>query len=595
MNATVPIPPPLQDLRAGFMLGILLLLAPLVAAAAPAMVSLVADHTSDGPVQHGLNKLKLALHQRGVSISETNLLAVAGGDTVVVSGLAASNGEAARLLAELRLSPVKEPESLLIRKLNRDGRSVLLVTGHDARGLMYALLDVADRVGWAKSAEQPFSEVRDTEEKPFTSTRALSIYTFNRAYWESRFYDEVHWARYLDVLAQNRFNSLVVIFGYENGGFLAPCYPYFFDVPEFPGVRMVGITPEQQQRNLAALNRLIQMAHDRGVSFTVGIWDHIYRGGVQGGGIPGADDGTKKPVPGLVWGVTGENLVPYTKAALAEFLRQVPAVDAIQFRMHDESGLKNSEQEAFWRDVFQMMKEKAPKLRLDLRAKGLPDSVIQSALEVGVPFRITTKYWMEQMGLPFHPTHINPQNQFDRRHSYADMLRYPQRYQMHWRLWNGGTACVLLWADPDYARRFAESTHLYDGDGFEVNEPLCTKTEAQPHDAKHVRAWRQTDPLHLRFETVAESLGPCWVVECRHLTLVVVATGLNASEVVLGVCATRRACPVGNRGWYWRPAMRWQRCVHRRRTVVMRKFALACIDWQQTTSQIPGQTLHRHC
>ena len=57
----------------------------------------------------------------------------------------------------------------------------------------------------------------------------------NRAYWESRFYDEDYWARYLDLLAQNRFNSLVVIFGYENGGFLAPCYPYFFDVEGFPG------------------------------------------------------------------------------------------------------------------------------------------------------------------------------------------------------------------------------------------------------------------------------------------------------------------------------------------------------------------------
>ena len=63
------------------------------------------------------------------------------------------------------------------------------------------------------------------------------------------------------------------------------------------------------------------MAHDRGLRFTVGIWDHIYRGGVQGGGIPGADDATKIPVPGLVWGVTGENLVAYTKAAIAEFVR----------------------------------------------------------------------------------------------------------------------------------------------------------------------------------------------------------------------------------------------------------------------------------
>src|SRR5581483_4543328 len=240
----------------------------------------------------------------------------------------------------------------------------------------------------------------------------------------------------------------------------------------------------EQQRNLVALNRLIGMAHDRGLKLTVGIWDHIYRGGVQGGGIPGANEATKRPVPGLVWGVNAENLVRYTKAALAKFVKQVPALDAIQFRMHDESGLKNTEQEAFWRDVFRMMKEAAPTLRLDLRAKGLPDSVIQDAVEAGVPFRITTKYWMEQMGLPFHPTHINRENQFDRRHGYADMLRYPQQYKMHWRLWNGGTARVLLWGDPEYARRFAESSHLYEGDGFEVNEPLCTKMEAQPHDAR---------------------------------------------------------------------------------------------------------------
>ena len=362
---------------------LLALFAPLTFAAAGPMVSLVISDDAAKPVQHGLGKLRGALQAKGASVEETASLQKANGKAVVVAGLASGAGEAARLIAELKLSPPKEPESLLIRRFNRDGKTVLLLVGADARGLMYALLDVADRVGWAKSAEQPFSEVRDTEEKPYAPERALSIYTFNRAYWESRFYDEAYWARYLDVLAQNRFNSLVVIFGYENGGFLAPCYPYFFDVEGFPDVRMVGITPEQQQRNLAALNRLIQMAHDRGVKFTAGIWDHIYRGGVQGGGIPGADEATKKPTPGLVWGVTAENLVPYTKAALAKFVKEVPALDAIQFRMHDESGLKNSEQEAFWRDVFQMMKTTAPSLRLDLRAKGLPDSVIQSAVGRG--------------------------------------------------------------------------------------------------------------------------------------------------------------------------------------------------------------------
>ena len=245
-----------------------------------------------------------------------------------------------------------------------------------------------------------------------------------------------------------------------------------------------GYYPRATTAQPPLLNRLIQMSHDRGLTFQVGIWDHIYRGGVQGGGVPGANEMTLRPTPGLVWGLSGQNLVAYTKAALAEFVRQVPSLDGIQFRMHDESGLKKNEQEGFWQDVFAMMKDKAPHLRLDLRAKELPDSVIETALDEGIDFRITTKYWMEQMGLPFHPTHVNPQDQHNRRHGYADLLRYPQRYQMVWRLWNGGTSRVLLWGDPEYARRFAESTHLYDGDGFEVNEPLATKMEAQPHDMR---------------------------------------------------------------------------------------------------------------
>jgi hypothetical protein len=35
----------------------------------------------------------------------------------------------------------------------------------------------------------------------------------NRAYWENRVYDEAYGTRYLNMLAQNRFNCLVVILG----------------------------------------------------------------------------------------------------------------------------------------------------------------------------------------------------------------------------------------------------------------------------------------------------------------------------------------------------------------------------------------------
>lgn len=444
--------------------------------------SIVTDKAPGVSVSHGLTKLTDALQAKNISFEKVGSMSEARGNSVIVTGLASGKGAAAQMLKAGSRAVPEVSEALTIWKTDWQKKPVWVISGFDDRGLMYGLLDVANRISWSADGKSPMSEVKEITEKPDVSERAVSIYTMNRAYWESRFYDEAYWARYLDMLAQNRFNSLVVIFGYENGGFLAPAYPYFFDVEEFPDVQMVGITAQEQQRNLAAFNNLIKMAHDRGIKFTAGIWDHIYRGGVQGGGIPGTKDAPNQPVHGLVWGVTGDNLTSYNKTALAKFIKLVPDLDAIQFRMHNESGLKHDEQDTFWLDVFRMVKETAPNLRLDLRAKELPESVIQSAVDVGVNFRITTKYWMEQMGMPYHPTRTNPEKS-PIRHSYAYLLRYPQRYKMHWRLWNGGTTRILLWGDPEYARRFAESTHLYDGDGFEVNEPLATKMEAQPHDA----------------------------------------------------------------------------------------------------------------
>ncbi|WP_097128659.1 hypothetical protein [Spirosoma fluviale] len=446
-------------------------------------VSIISDQKQAAAITHGLTKVTEALTAKHISFENVASIGQARGKAVIVAGLAAGEGKAATLLKAGNRPIPTGAESLLIWKTSSAKKPVWVVSGSDNRGLMYGLLELADRIGWSKDAKNPLSAVNEMTEKPAVRNRAISIYTMNRAYWESRLYDENHWVRYLDLLAQSRFNKLVVIFGYENGGFLAPCYPYFFNVEGYPDVRMVGITAQQQQRNLAAFNRLIQMAHDRGIEFTVGIWDHIYRGGVQGGGIPGTKDAPDKPVPGLVWGLTADNLTAYTKTALVKFVKQVPNLDAIQFRMHNESGLKEGEQESFWTDVFQMMKTAAPNLQLDLRAKELPESVIQSALSVGVNFRVNTKYWMEQMGMPYHPTLVNP-DKSPIRHSYAYLLRYPQKYKMNWQLWSGGTTRILLWGDPDYARRFAESTHLYEGDGFEINEPLATKMEAQPHDAK---------------------------------------------------------------------------------------------------------------
>ena len=459
-------------------------------------VQVVSSSKLTGPARYGIGKLCDAITSRGLQVEALDRVEQANGSHVIVAGLA-SDQPLAAWITEAGLTLPEQPQSLAVRHIRNGDRHTVVLCGADPVGLMYAALDTAERIRWAADAQHLFAHIRSTSESPCMVDRSVSTYTMQRRWFEQRLDDPSYWEQYFDMLAASRINSYVIIFGYECGGFMAPLYPYFFDVEEFPEVELTGITDQQQARNTAALRRVIQLAHERGIRITIGIWDHIYRGGVQGGGIAGASELVGKRVPHLVYEVTGENLAAYTKVALKKLLTVFPDIDGIQFRMHWESGLTREETPRFWHELFAMLHELNPAIRFDLRAKGLPDVVIEDAIDQGLPFRIATKYWMEQLGMPFHPTHINPQNQRDRRHGYADLLRYPKRYDVHWRVWSGGTARFLLWADPEYVQRFVESAQIYGGNSFEVNEMLATKMLGEPHDGEpfqlHTPAYRHYD------------------------------------------------------------------------------------------------------
>lgn len=461
-----------------YLLGLLLILGNQLSIFGAPNFSILVESTPGLATRHGLEKLKEVLRERNIEAAEIQEVGESKGTLILVTTAA---GSLQALVPGTALS--EKPESFLIHKGKLEGRNAVVLLGRDDRGLMYALLEVADHVRWNKRARDPLRGLKEVSESPDVVERAVSIYTMHKRAFEERLFDEKYWEAYFDMLVQNRFNAFVVIFGYENGGYLAPVYPYLFDVEKFPEVKVTDFTAAEQERYLAAFHRMIELAHERGLKLTMGLWDHIYRGGVQSGGVSGADPNRK--LPGVPAGLTSSNLMAYSAAAFEKFLKEFPELDAVQFRMHNESGLSaGQEMREFWRTMYQVVKKVRPELEFNARAKDFPDELIDLALEMGINIRICTKYWAEQMGMPFHPTHVNRQNQHDRRHGYADLLRYPKRYDMHWRLWNGGTTRVLLWGSPEWVRRFAESTHLYDGAGFEINEMLATRMEAQPHEAE---------------------------------------------------------------------------------------------------------------
>ena len=198
-------------------------------AIAARQIALITDGELAPPARHGLAKLQEALRAKGFEIAAS----AAQADYVILAGIGPS-----ATLQEWKAPVPAGREALTIWRGRYRNKPAIALRGGDARGLMYAALDTADRIAW--SSADPFQYVRNTTEKPYLAERGISMYTMQRAYFESRLYDEAHWKRYFDMLAADRINSFVVIFGYENGGFMAPLYPYFFDVKEFPDVEMVG-------------------------------------------------------------------------------------------------------------------------------------------------------------------------------------------------------------------------------------------------------------------------------------------------------------------------------------------------------------------
>ena len=152
-------------------------------------VSIVAEKSQGVPVSQAINKLIDAFKAKNITVEKIGSLDEARGNLIIVTGLSSGGGVAANLLKTANHLVPKVAEALTIWKTDWKKKPVWLISGFDDRGLMYGLLDVADRVSWSTDSKAPMSEVEEITEKPDVRERAISIYTMNRAYWESRFYD----------------------------------------------------------------------------------------------------------------------------------------------------------------------------------------------------------------------------------------------------------------------------------------------------------------------------------------------------------------------------------------------------------------------
>jgi hypothetical protein len=438
-----------------------------VAAGARGTVAIAADLrdsiVSSHPAAWGLGRLRTALAAKGV----TAVMAPGAADHLVTIASHAAAG-----VEDVTISPGA-------------GTGETLVCSGGARGLAYALVELAERVGAADDAIAALRPAAPIAETPANRVRSVLRAFCSDVEDKPWFYDEAGWTGYLDLLAASRFNRLqfALGFGYDfptgvTEDYFHFAYPYLVDVPGYD-VRVEPLAPGERARNLAMLQFITRQAGLRGIDFQLGIWTHAY----QWVDSPDAHH--------RIVGLTPETHAAYCRDALAMLLELCPDITGVTMRVHGESGIPEGHYD-FWRTVFEAIAGCGRPFEIDMHAKGINQIMIDMAVATGKAVKVSPKYSAEHQGLGYHQADIraleiprpgeaesgtfsvsNGARRFTR-YSYADLFRAGRRYDILFRRWPG-TQRHTLNGDPAQAAAYGRTAHFCDAAGLEICEPLTFK------------------------------------------------------------------------------------------------------------------------
>ena len=455
-------------------------------------VCVVTDRTdpvaSAAPVAWALQELGRALAGRGIAARKADEGSIEPADLcIVAAGLHTPLASAFLKSAELSISDV--PESLAVVHANHDGRPVLLASGSDARGLMYALVELADQVsqhdGRGSDLIQTLVKRKPLTEQPFNAARSIARLFVSDVEDKPWFNDREMWPTYFSMLAGQRFNRfhLALGIGYDflrdvTDAYFLFTYPFFLAVPGY-NVRAVNLPDTERDSNLEMLRFISEQAGAHGIDFQLGIWTHGY----QWIESPHANH--------TIEGLTQKNHAAYSRDALAALLQACPKISGVTLRTHGESGVHEGSYE-FWKTVFDGVAHSGRKVEIDLHPKGLDQKMIDAALSTGMPVKLSPKYWAEHMGMPYHQSairelempreNVNGEGFFGlssgsrsfTRYGYADFLTEDRPYTVMHRVWPGTTR-FLLTGDPVTAAAHSRAFRFCGSSGGEFFEPLSFK------------------------------------------------------------------------------------------------------------------------
>ncbi|SPE53828.1 conserved exported hypothetical protein [Verrucomicrobia bacterium] len=461
---------------------------PVSAEAQGTVVAIVLDAsdslTKTTPVQWATAELRDTLVAHGLPAQfHQNLDQVSSTQPCILVGGAASIS-ARQVLEDAGIRLPASPESLALARGHAQGKLVALTAGRDERGLVYALLELADRVRYADNPLAVLKGVQPVCESPANEIRGVARSFVSDVEDKPWFNDKNFWPPYLTMLAAQRFNwfHLALGIGYDSASDIRDCYlhfpyPFLLETPGYD-VRATPLTESERDHNLEMLRFISDETARRGLRFQLGLWTHAY----QWIDSPNANY--------RIEGLNPETHAPYCRDALRALLKACPSISGVTFRIHGESGVPEGNYE-LWKTIFDGVVTCGRPVRIDMHAKGMDQGMIDVALGTGLPVSISPKYWAEHMGLPYMQGAIRPLempraartsglyklssgSRSFLRYGYGDLLAEDRRYAVLHRMWPG-TQRMLLWGCPEMAAAYGRASSFCGSVGAEICEPLSFK------------------------------------------------------------------------------------------------------------------------
>jgi dienelactone hydrolase len=292
-------------------------------------------------------------------------------------------------MADIHLSvrPGREKESY---RIDGHGNKIEIV-GTDPTGAMYGAFEVAERL----RNDEKKSWTTHVTGKPYLPERGLNLFltlpwdykkhdtdfslaalTDPNRWW---FQNDDYWTTLLDLMAKSRLNWLDIHGTWDISVTNAPnLYAYFVTSPTFP---LVGVPADVKAVNLSRLNKVVAMAHARGIHVSL----MAYEAGMR---IP------QNPNP--PYKETEANAYTYTREVVEQMIRGVPGLDAIGFRI-GESG----KSESFFKCYGEAVKLSGRDIPLITRSWITRRQRVLPLARASKDFTVEIKYNGEQWGAPY--------------------------------------------------------------------------------------------------------------------------------------------------------------------------------------------------